>query len=108
MRKWIVRDRYGHLIYLTDERWKHIISPTNHPEMEGYCDHLKKTIRTGRRRQETLAPSKYRYIQWFDGLTENNNCIVAVVRFKFDVDETGATAENNFVLTAYQKNIWRK
>jgi len=76
--------------------------------MEGHCDHLKETIRTGRRQQEALDPRKYRYVQWFDDLMEDNNCIVAVVRFKFDVDETGATVENNFVLSAYQKNIRRK
>ncbi len=30
---WTVRDRYGNSIYLTNERWKHIIDPVNHPEM---------------------------------------------------------------------------
>ena len=30
MHKWTVRDRYDHLIYLTDERWEHITSPVNH------------------------------------------------------------------------------
>jgi len=108
MHKWTVQDRYGHLIYLTNERWEHIISPANHPEMEGYCDHLKEVIRTGKRRQDALDPRKYRYVQRFGDLTEDNNWIVAVVRFKFDVGETGMTIENNFVLTAYQKNIRRK
>ena len=32
-RRWTVRDRYGNEIYLTQERWDHIIEPTNHPEM---------------------------------------------------------------------------
>ncbi len=108
MRKWTVQDRYEHFIYLTDERWKHITNPVNHPGMEDYCNYLKETIRTGKRKQYDLDPRKYRYIQWFNDLPEDNNCIIAVVRFKFDVDETGATVENNFVLTAYQKNIRRK
>jgi len=39
-----VQDRYGHTIYLTQERWEHIIDPVNHPEMADYEDHLKETI----------------------------------------------------------------
>lgn len=108
MRKWTVQDRYGNTIYLTEERWRHITDPANHPDMEGYCDHLRKAIQTGRRRQEALDPRKYRYLQFFDDLIPDNNCIVAVVRFKFDVDESGNTVENNFILTAYQKNIERR
>jgi len=26
-KRWMVRDRYGNDIYLTDERWEHIIDP---------------------------------------------------------------------------------
>lgn len=107
MQKWTTQDRYGHLIYLTDERWEHITCPANHPEMAGYCDHLKKTITTGKRKQYALDPRKYRYIQWFDDLTEANNCIAAVVQFRFETDKTKRAIENNFVLTAYQKNIRR-
>ena len=33
----------------------------------------------------------------------DNNHIVAVVRFRLEIDEEGNTVENNFVLTAYQK-----
>ena len=108
MPKWTIQDRYGNTIYLTEERWKHITNPANHPDMEGYCDHPKMTIQTGRRRQEALAPHKYRYLRFFDDLVGDNNCIVAVVRFKFDVDENGNIIENNFVLTAYQKTIKRR
>jgi len=35
-KRWTVRDRYGYEIYLTEERWEHIIDPENHPEMEAY------------------------------------------------------------------------
>jgi len=108
MRKWTVQDCYGNTIYLTEERWQHITDPTNHPDMEGYCEHLRKTIQTGRRRQEALDPRKYRYVQFFDDLVADSNCIVAVVRFKLGVDEEGHTVENNFILTAYQKNIKRR
>lgn len=33
MKRWTVRDRYGNDIYLTQERWGHIVQPLNHPEM---------------------------------------------------------------------------
>jgi hypothetical protein len=32
--RWTVQDKYGNSIYLTQERWEHIIEPINHPEME--------------------------------------------------------------------------
>ena len=48
-RRWTVRDRGGREIYLTDERWEHIIEPHNHPEMAAYEEQLKETIRSGTR-----------------------------------------------------------
>jgi len=104
--KWVVQDRYGNTIYLTNERWKHIIE--NHPEVENYSHHLKETIRTGRRQQEPLDPRKYRYVKYFEDLIDDNNHIVAIAMFKIEVDEKGNTVENNFILTAYQKYIRQK
>ena len=37
---WTVRDHYGNSIYLTNERWAHIIDPVNHPEMSDFDNHL--------------------------------------------------------------------
>lgn len=54
--RWVVRDRHGNDIYLTNERWEHIIEPMNHPEMSGYREHLKETIQSGRRKQDPLNP----------------------------------------------------
>lgn len=34
MKKWIVQDRYGNEIYLTEERWHHILEAR--PEMEPF------------------------------------------------------------------------
>ena len=59
--RWKIRDRYGNEIYLTHERWQHIIASINHPEMANYEEHLKTTIQHGRRRQDLLNPQKYRY-----------------------------------------------
>jgi hypothetical protein len=32
--RWTVQDRYGNSIYLTQERWEHIVQSVNHPEMK--------------------------------------------------------------------------
>ena len=41
-RRWTVQAREGNSIYFTQERWEHIIHPTNHPEMEDFEDELRK------------------------------------------------------------------
>lgn len=46
--RWTVRDHYGNDIYLTHERWEHIVEPINHPEMsdfEGLCNSISKRDR---------------------------------------------------------------
>jgi len=53
-------DRGGREIYLTQERWEHIIESYNHPEMSAYEEQLKDTIRSGLRQQDSLNPLKYR------------------------------------------------
>jgi hypothetical protein len=104
-RRWTVRNHYGNEIYLTDERWKHIIERINHPEMSGYEEHLKETIQRGNRKQDSLNPRKYRYTKAFDDLVEGNTHVVAIVLFRFVVSETGESIPNNYILTAYQKEI---
>lgn len=32
-KRWVIQDRDGNSIYLTQERWEHITDQTNHPEM---------------------------------------------------------------------------
>ena len=61
-RRWTVADRYGNMVYLTEERWNHIIEDINHPELEDYETYFQDVIKTGRRTQDTLNPQKYRYI----------------------------------------------
>jgi hypothetical protein len=57
-RHWTVRDRNGNAVYLTHERWHHIIGAMNHPEMVLYEEHLKETIQSDQRRQDALNPQK--------------------------------------------------
>ncbi len=104
-KRWTVRDRQNHEIYLTEERWRHIIDPINHPEMSAYEAHLQETIQKGERKQDSLNPQKFRYSQAFADLVEDNTHIVAIVLFRFQVSRTGEMAPNNYIVTAYQKEL---
>ena len=100
---WTVHDRYGNKIYLTAERWHHILE--SRPELAAYLDELLETIRTGRRKQDMLIPNEYRYFKEFDKLLPENNHLVAVVIFKTRLDEMGNSVPNNFVITGWAKYI---
>jgi len=103
MKKWTVQDRYGNTIYLTEERWNHILE--SRPEMEPFLEQFLETVRTGRRRQEALIPNEYRYYKQFDELLPENNHLIAKVVFKTQLDETGNYVPNNFVVTGWPKHI---
>lgn len=106
MEKWTVQDRYGHSIYLTEERWRHILE--SRPELEAYFELFLETLRAGRRRQDPLIPNEYRYFQYFQELLPENNHLVAIVIFKTGIDEQGAFVSNNFVVTGWAKYIRAK
>lgn len=55
--------------------------------MLAYENELRKTIRSGRRKQDALNPQKYRYVKAFDNLAEFNTHIVAIALFRFTEDE---------------------
>lgn len=101
--RWTVTDRFGNEIYLTDERWQHILD--GHPEMGDSEDVLKQTIRLGTRRQEPLAPAKFRYTRAVAGLPDGNTHVVAIVLFRFEEREDGSVRRNNYVVTAFQKQV---
>lgn len=98
---WTQRDRFGNDIYLTCERWDHIIKPDNHPEVEPYGDHLRETIRLGWRKQDPIIPNAYKYYREFDDLPEGMNHLVAVVVFRWATDPNGVVHEEKFIVTAY-------
>jgi hypothetical protein len=104
-KRWTVHDRYGNTIYMTQERWEHITDAINHPEMEPYEAHLQETIQTGRRRQDQLNPQKYRYTKPFGDLFGDNTHLIVIVLFRFSQRESGELVGNNYVVTAYQKEI---
>lgn len=104
-RGWTVYDRHGNPIYLTDERWEHIVDPFNHPEMAECETRLKDAIQIGIRKVDSLNPPKYRYTKAFPSLAEDNTHIVAVVLFGFSEDSSGQPVSNNYVVTAFQQEI---
>lgn len=104
-KRWIVRDRYNNEIYLTHERWRHITDPINHPEMAAYEEHLQEAVRSGHRRQDSLAPQKYRYVQAFDDLAAENTHLVAIVLCTFSEGPGGRPVPNNYIVTAYQQEM---
>ncbi len=104
-RRWSVQDRYGNEIYLTEERWQHIISSENHPELAEHEPDLQETVRNGARHQDPLNPRKYRYSKTFDDLPLDNTHIIAVVLFGFVETESGYPEPNNYITTAYMKEI---
>lgn len=102
-KRWTIQDREGNAIYLTEERWSHIIE--NHPEIESYEPEVKVALARGRRRQEPLNQRKYRYVMPFSDLPEDYTHIVVIALFGVVVDIHGESASNNWVATAFMKHI---
>lgn len=90
---WEVEDRFGNTIYLTEERWRHIVD--GHPEMQGCEGQLRDAVRYGRRIQESANPEKYRYKRSVDGLPSGNTHVAAIVRLGFGTGEGGRIVPNN-------------
>jgi len=95
-----VVDRWGNEIYLTDERWRHILE--THEEMIHFRHYLFETLRNGRRRQDKFDPSKYKYSKLFPDLPDDFTHIIVVVKFSQQRTTKDVEHGNNFVLTAYQ------
>jgi hypothetical protein len=98
---WTRQDRYGNQIYLTRERWAHIIDPDNHPEVEPYFAYVAETIRSARRKQELYDPNSYRYYRAFPDLPDDNSHLVVCVRFRWHTAPYGTDRQEKFVTTAY-------
>jgi len=98
---WTQRDRFGNNVYLTRERWTHIIDPDNHPEVENFFDHVKETVRSGRRRQDPYDSNGYQYYRAFPNLPDDNTHMIVCVRFQWHTEADGTVREEKFVTTAY-------
>ncbi len=89
-----VQDQYGNTIYLTDERWEHIIE--EHPELDGHRAEVLSTVRSGKRSQDPLIPGKFFYDKKLRQLIEDFDEMEVVVIFRWQHDKP-----NNFIVTAY-------
>lgn len=90
MKRWTVEDRAGRTIYMTEERWQHIIS--GHSVLENHLKDVLDALRFGNRTQDALRPSKYFYRNHCDGLPGFYNRITVVVMSRPD---------NRYVVTAW-------
>ena len=103
MNSWpiFVRDRRGHTIYLTQERWEHALG---HPGMgDELLEIVLETIREGSRKQDKYIAAKFIYTREFFNLPDPYTHVVAVVKTGWQ----GVPPEtNNFVLTAYLVQRW--
>jgi hypothetical protein len=104
MVRWTVEDRYGNTIYLTEERWRHILE--SRPELESHLNLFLEVLRTGRRQQDPLLPNEYRYYKRFDALLPENNHLIMIVVFRKKLDDSGEYVPNNFVVTGWANYIW--
>jgi hypothetical protein len=102
---WTQRDRFGNEIYLTRERWAHIIDPDNHPEVAPFFEYVAETIRLGRRRQDPYDPNGYQYYHAYPDLTDYNTHLVVCVRFGWRTDRDGTLYAEKFVTTAYLQSL---
>jgi len=98
---WTQQDRFGNEIYLTAERWAHIVDPDNHPELEPYFDLIRETIQRGWRRQDTFDPRSWEYYCPFTDLPLDYTHIVVAARFRRVAGPDGIEREEKFVKTAY-------
>ena len=106
MTTWTVQDRWNNEIYLTEERWQHILE--RHEELVGLLDEILETLRHGRRRQEALDPNRYRYRHPCAVLPPEFSHIVVAVVFRHREQPDGTRIANNFVTSAWGVDIYRE
>ncbi len=99
MPEWKVKDRYGNEVYLTEERWQHIVE--FHAPLSDHLHDVLATIRGGRRRQVARQPQKYRYARRCEQLPGKFNGIVVIVLFRLRPSAEGEIVPNNYVVTAW-------
>lgn len=95
-----VTDRYGHTIYMTEERWRHA---KRHPGMSNVILSLAlATLRVGKRHRDEFDPHVFVYERPYPNLPLGNRKVAVAVKFEFVPG--GLSHENNFVLTAYLRH----
>ena len=90
-----VIDKLGNGVYLTDERWQHIVS--EHSKLRGCRNEVLSAVRSGKRKQDQWFLDKFYYNKKFLTAQGRIKEIEVVVIFRWKVN-----TPNNFILTAYQ------
>jgi len=91
-----IKERTGRVIYMTRERWKHIISPISpHAYMTNYLEEIKQTLINPDKITNSInSDTKVNYYKYYKG---KRQCLKIVVNY---------LNGNGFVITAYfVKNI---
>jgi hypothetical protein len=99
MSKWVVCDHAGREIYLTEERWNHIVS--RHRELRDHLNDVLETVRRGHRQQQPHDSQTYVYRLPCESLCPPFNGIMVVVTFHFQQQAQDETSPNNFIVTAW-------
>ena len=102
MIKETVQDRWSNDIYITEERWRHILA--RHAELTGLFHEVLETLQRGRRRQEALDPHRYRHL--YATLPPEFSHIVVAVVFRYKEQPDGTRIPNNFVTSAWGVDIY--
>lgn len=89
-----IQDQLGNVIYMTDERWEHIVE--EHAELDGHRAEVLSTVRSGKRSQDPLIPNKFFYNKKLRQFIEDFDEIEVVVIFRWQHEKP-----NNFIVTAY-------
>lgn len=91
-----IQDRYGNIIYLTDERWEHIIK--YHPILNGHRVEVLSAVRSGNREQDPFSWEKFYYTKTIRHWKGRFKKIRVVVLFHKKNDKP-----NNFIVAAYPR-----
>jgi hypothetical protein len=74
-------------------------------EIIGLKSQLQEAVASGQRRQDSLNRQKYRYAKAFADLPADNTHIVAIILFRFRRGNDGKPLPNNYIVTAYMKEV---
>lgn len=70
-------DRYGRIIYMTTERWKHIV--TRHPEFANQLERIKQTVLTPSFQVQDRTDQDLHYLHTF--IKEEKMYLIVAVKY---------------------------
>ena len=92
--KQFIQDKYGHAIYLTDERWAHIVE--RHPVLKSHKEKVLSIVRSASRSRHEFEWNVFLYRKAFAEVSPLHTHIEVAVIF-----DTKLGQPNNFIVTAY-------